>query len=121
MLAVRSLDASTEKYLRNCIGAYWRALRNLRWIAGVVSSGQDSARVIVETRFSAYAAPREPRVDGAALNDGSRHRIENPRFRNARNPDSGERQYRHALVPGTTLTGRQDAFLQCSEWVASTL
>jgi uncharacterized protein YkwD len=51
MLAVRSLEASTEKYFRNCIRAYFEGTRNLRWILGVIGGAQDQARGTVETQF----------------------------------------------------------------------
>jgi hypothetical protein len=55
MLAVRSIEVSTDKYLRNSIRAYFEGTRNLRWIIGVIGGAQAQARVIVETRCSQYA------------------------------------------------------------------
>ncbi len=65
MLAVRSLDASTEKYLRNCIRAYVEG-RSLRWIMGAIDGAVDGgakaqARIIVETRFGQYAGTQAHR------------------------------------------------------------
>jgi hypothetical protein len=54
MLAVRSLGATTEKYLRNCIRAYFDG-QTLHWILGVIGAANTQARLIVETRFGEYA------------------------------------------------------------------
>lgn len=54
-ITVRSLEATTEKYLRNCIRAYFEGTRNLSWILGVIGSAKVQGRDIVETRFSQYA------------------------------------------------------------------
>jgi hypothetical protein len=58
-IVVRSIEAATEKYLRNCIRAYFEG-RSLRWIIGVIDSAVDGgakaqSRIIVETRFGHYA------------------------------------------------------------------
>ena len=55
MLAVRSLEESTEKYLRNSVRAYFEGTRNLRWILGVIASAKAQGRAIMETRWSQYA------------------------------------------------------------------
>lgn len=55
MLAVRSLEESTEKYMRNSIRAYFEGTRNLRWILGVIGGAKAQARIITETRFGQYA------------------------------------------------------------------
>jgi len=55
MLAVRSLEVATEKYLRNCIRAYVEGTRNLRWVVGVIGDAKAQARIIVETQFGQYA------------------------------------------------------------------
>jgi len=60
MLAVRSLEASTEKYLRNSIRAYFDGTKDLSYVLGVIDhavagGAKAQARLIVETRFSAYA------------------------------------------------------------------
>lgn len=57
MLAVRSLEASEEKYLRNCIRAYFEEQPgcNLRWIVEVIGFSKIQARTIAETRFNQYA------------------------------------------------------------------
>ncbi len=57
MEAIRSLKASTEKYLRNSIRAYFEGEPgcDLRWIAGIVRSSPVQARSILETGFSQYA------------------------------------------------------------------
>jgi hypothetical protein len=60
MLAVRSLEATVEKYLRNCIRAYFEETQGLQYTLGVIERAMDGgakaqARLIVETRFSAYA------------------------------------------------------------------
>ncbi len=55
MLAVRSIEAAQEKYVRNSIRVYFEGTRNLRWIVGVIDGAKAQARVIVETRFSQYA------------------------------------------------------------------
>ena len=57
-IAVRSIEAATEKYLRNCIRAYFDG-RSLRWIMGVIAKAVEGganaqARIIVETRFGQY-------------------------------------------------------------------
>ncbi len=54
-IAVRSLEASTEKYLRNCIRAYFEGTRTLRWIVGVIGGAKAQARAIVEMWFGQYA------------------------------------------------------------------
>jgi hypothetical protein len=54
-IAVRSLEASTEKYLRNCIRAYFEGTRTLRWTEGVIDGAKAQARIIVEARFGQYA------------------------------------------------------------------
>jgi hypothetical protein len=46
MLAVRSLEATTEKYLRNSIRAYFEGPRTLRWIVGVIGDAKAHARVL---------------------------------------------------------------------------
>ncbi len=58
-IVVRSIEATTEKYLRNCIRAYFEG-RSLRWIMGVIDSAVDGgakaqACIIVQTRFGQYA------------------------------------------------------------------
>jgi len=60
-IAVRSLEASTEKYLRNSIRSYFERTQNLRYIVGVIGGAKAQARVIVETRFSQYAGTQEYR------------------------------------------------------------
>ena len=57
MKAVRSLGASTEKYLRNSIRAYFEGEPgcDLRWISGILRSSPAHARSILETAFSQYA------------------------------------------------------------------
>ena len=54
-IAVRSIEATTEKYLRNCIRAYFEGTQHLRYIVGVIGGAKAQARVIVETRFGQYA------------------------------------------------------------------
>jgi hypothetical protein len=54
MLAIRSPEASTEKYLRNCIRAYFEG-QGLHWMLGVIGGANGQARVIMETQFSQYA------------------------------------------------------------------
>jgi len=51
---VRSLAATTEKYLRNCIRAYFEG-QTLHWILGVIGAANAQARLIVETRFGHHA------------------------------------------------------------------
>jgi hypothetical protein len=56
-IAVRSLEASHAKYLRNCIRAYFEGQRgcDLPWIMSVIATTKVQARVIVEARFSQFA------------------------------------------------------------------
>jgi hypothetical protein len=56
MKAIRSLKASTEKYLRNSIRAYFEDEPgcDLRWIGGILRSAPVQARSILETCFSQY-------------------------------------------------------------------
>jgi hypothetical protein len=61
MLAVRSLEASTDRYLRNCIRAYFEGPRTLCWIVGVIDGAKAQARIIVETRFGQYAGTQSYR------------------------------------------------------------
>jgi hypothetical protein len=51
---VRSLEASTEKYLRNCIRAYFEGQR-LKYVLGVIGPATVQAREILGTRFGQYA------------------------------------------------------------------
>jgi hypothetical protein len=55
--STRSLDASTEKYIRNSIRAYFEDEPgcDLRWISEIVRSSPAHARSILETGFSQYA------------------------------------------------------------------
>jgi hypothetical protein len=55
-IAVRSLEVSAEKYLRNCIRAYFEGQPgcDLRYILGVIGEAKAQARMIVETRFSRH-------------------------------------------------------------------
>ena len=57
MKAIRSLEASTEKYLRKSIRAYFEGEPgcDLRWISRIVRSSPAHARSILETAFSQYA------------------------------------------------------------------
>ena len=57
MKAIRSLKASTEKYLRNSIRAYFEGEPgyDFRQIPGIVHSSPVQARSILETGFSQYA------------------------------------------------------------------
>ena len=57
MKAIPPLDASTEKYLRNSIRAYFEGEPgcDLRWIGGIQRSSPVQARSILETCFSQYA------------------------------------------------------------------
>ena len=68
-IAVRSLGASTEKYLRNCIRAYFEGQPGcgLRWILGVIDAANAQARLIMGTRFSQYAGTQAYRDLIAAL------------------------------------------------------
>ncbi len=68
-IAVRSLEASTEKYLRNCIRAYFEGTRNLPWIVGVTGAAKAQARIILESRFGQYAGTQAYRDLMAALAD----------------------------------------------------
>ena len=68
-IAVRSLESSTERYLRNCIRAYFGGTRNLRWIVGVTGGAKAQARVIVDTQFSHYAGSQAYRDLWVLLND----------------------------------------------------
>lgn len=56
-IAVRSLEASTGKYLRNCILAYFEGQPgcDLRYIVGVIGDAKAQARAIMGTRFGQYA------------------------------------------------------------------
>src|SRR5260370_42497544 len=59
---VRSIEATVEKYLRNCIRAYFEG-RTLRWIVAGIDGAVDGrakaqARIVVETRFGQYASTR---------------------------------------------------------------
>lgn len=58
MIAVRSLEDSTGRYLRNSIRAYFEGESgcDLRWISGVVRSSPGLARAILESRFAQYAS-----------------------------------------------------------------
>ena len=54
MLAVRSLEASTERYIHNCIRAYLEGQQDLKWIVGVIGPATDQARTILPARFGQY-------------------------------------------------------------------
>lgn len=58
MIAMRSLEFYTDKYLRNSIRAYFEGASGctLRWIEGVLRSTPGQARGILETRFAQYAS-----------------------------------------------------------------
>jgi hypothetical protein len=53
MLAVRSLEETTEKYLRNCIRAYFEG-QSLKYVLGVIGPATAQAREILGTRFGQY-------------------------------------------------------------------
>ncbi len=57
MKAIHSLKASTEKYFRNSIRAYFEGEPgcDLRWISGILRSSPGQARSILETCFGQYA------------------------------------------------------------------
>ena len=57
-MQVRSIEVSAEKYLRNCIRAYFEGTQNLRWIMGVIGDGKEQARTIVQTQFGQHAGPQ---------------------------------------------------------------
>jgi hypothetical protein len=54
---MKALKASTEKYLRNSIRAYFEGEPgcDLRWISGILRSSSVQARSILETCFSQHA------------------------------------------------------------------
>jgi hypothetical protein len=60
MLAVRSLEATTEKYLRDCIRAYFED-RSLKYVLGVIGPATAQARAILGTRFGQYAGTEKYR------------------------------------------------------------
>lgn len=60
-IAVCSLEASTEKYLRNCIRAYFESQPgcDLRYIVGVIGDAKAQAREIMGARFGEFAGTQE--------------------------------------------------------------
>ncbi|HET8924128.1 MAG TPA: hypothetical protein VFN26_14160 [Candidatus Acidoferrum sp.] len=54
-IAVRSLEASTYRYLRNCIRAYFEGNGTLRWVIGVIGGATSQAHEIVAECFAQYA------------------------------------------------------------------
>lgn len=54
-MRVRPIEVSAEKYLRNCIRAYFEGTHNLRWIMGVIGDGKEQAHAIIQTRFGQFA------------------------------------------------------------------
>jgi hypothetical protein len=54
-ITLRPIEVYAEKYLRNCIRAYFEGTQNLRWIMGVIGDGKEQARVIMQSRFGQYA------------------------------------------------------------------
>ncbi len=102
-IAVRSLEATVEKYLRNCIRAYFEG-RTLRWIVGVIDGAVDGgakaqARIVVETRFGQYAGTQAYRDlhSGAAL--GRNSQLTRSRF------SSLARSKPTTTSPSTSVTG----------------
>lgn len=59
MLAVRSIEATQEKYVRNSIRVYFEGTRNLRWIVGVIDGAKAQARV-TSKHGSANTRKRKP-------------------------------------------------------------
>jgi hypothetical protein len=57
MLAVRSLEDSTERHIRNSMRAYFEGAPgcDLKWITGVIGPSQIRARAILTAGFGQYA------------------------------------------------------------------
>jgi hypothetical protein len=53
-IAVRPLQASTHRYLRNCIRAYFEGSGTLRWVTGVIGGATSQAHEIVVSCFAQY-------------------------------------------------------------------
>jgi len=60
-IAVRSLESTTERYLRGCIRAYFEESKTIKYIVGVIGGAKAQARSILETHFGQYAGTQRYR------------------------------------------------------------